>query len=59
MLNDTIPGYDSRLKKLSQGRFCGQVINELIWKLTNVPKDRGVFSTRMPIKPVPFGALAG
>lgn len=41
-----------------QGRFCGQVINELIWKLTGVPKEREVFTPRVPIKPVPFGVLS-
>lgn len=41
-----------------QARFCGQVINELIWKLTGVPKEREVFTPRVPIKPVPFGVLS-
>lgn len=41
-----------------QGRFCGQVINELIWKLTGMPRKREVFTPRVPIKPVPFGVLA-
>lgn len=42
-----------------QGRFCGQVINELIWKLTGVSKQREIFTPRSPAKPVPFGCLAG
>ena len=41
-----------------QGRFCGQVINDLIWKLTGLPQERKVFTPRVPIKPVPFGVLA-
>ena len=41
-----------------QGRFCGQVINELIWKLAGMPRKREVFTPRIPIKPVPFGVLA-
>ena len=42
-----------------QGRFCGQVINELIWRLTGVRKQRGIFTPRIPAKPVPFECLAG
>jgi hydrogen cyanide synthase HcnB len=42
-----------------QGRFCGQVINELMWRLTDVRKQREVFTPRTPAKPVPFGRLAG
>jgi hydrogen cyanide synthase HcnB len=42
-----------------QGRFCGQVINELIWRLTGVRKQREVFTPRTPAKPVPFAYLAG
>ena len=42
-----------------QGRFCGQVINELIWRLTGVRKQREIFTPRTPAKPVPFGCLAG
>jgi thioredoxin reductase/bacterioferritin-associated ferredoxin len=41
-----------------QGRFCGQVINELIWRLTGVRKQREVFTFRTPAKPVPFGCFA-
>ena len=41
-----------------QGRFCGQVINELIWRLAGMPRKREVFTPRIPIKPVPFGVLA-
>ena len=41
-----------------QGRFCGQVINELIWRLAGMPRKREVFTPRVPIKPVPFGVLA-
>jgi thioredoxin reductase/bacterioferritin-associated ferredoxin len=42
-----------------QGRFCGQVINELIWRLTGVRKQREFFTPRTPAKPVPFACLAG
>jgi hypothetical protein len=42
-----------------QGRFCGQVINELIWRLTGVVKQREIFTSRTPAKPVPFECLAG
>jgi thioredoxin reductase/bacterioferritin-associated ferredoxin len=42
-----------------QGRFCGQVINELIWRLTGVRKQREMFTPRTPAKPVPFAFLAG
>jgi len=42
-----------------QGRFCGQVINELIWRLTDVREQRGIFTPRIPAKPVPFACLAG
>ncbi|MFZ0450204.1 MAG: NAD(P)/FAD-dependent oxidoreductase [Desulfatiglandaceae bacterium] len=41
-----------------QGRFCGQVINELIWKMTGIPQKREIFTARIPVKPVPFGVLA-
>jgi NAD(P)H-nitrite reductase large subunit len=42
-----------------QGRFCGQVINELIWRLSGVRKQPGIFTPRIPAKPVPFKCLAG
>jgi len=42
-----------------QGRFCGQVINELMWRLTGVREQRQVFTPRIPVKPIPFGCLAG
>jgi thioredoxin reductase len=40
-----------------QGRFCGQIINELLWKLSGEALPREVFTPRIPAKPVPFGAL--
>lgn len=40
-----------------QGRFCGQAINELIWRLTDTPHERGVFTARIPVKPITFGTL--
>ena len=42
-----------------QGRFCGQVINELIWRLTGVRKQHEMFTPRTPAKPVSFACLAG
>jgi hydrogen cyanide synthase HcnB len=42
-----------------QGRICGQVINELIWRLTGVRKPHEMFTPRTPAKPVPFAFLAG
>jgi len=42
-----------------QGRFCGQIINELMWRLTGIRKQREIFTSRTPAKPVPFGCLAG
>jgi hydrogen cyanide synthase HcnB len=42
-----------------QGRLCGQVINELIWQLTGVRKQREMFTPRTPAKPVSFACLAG
>ena len=40
-----------------QGRFCGQVINELLWKLSQNRKEREIFTTRVPVHPLPFSAL--
>ena len=40
-----------------QGRFCGQTINELLWKLSAEDLPREVFTPRIPAKPVPFGVL--
>ncbi len=42
-----------------QGRICGQLINELIWKFTGDSKERALFTPRIPAKPVPFEALTG
>ncbi len=42
-----------------QGRICGQLINELIWKFTGDRKERALFTPRIPAKPVPFEALTG
>ncbi len=42
-----------------QGRICGQLINELIWKFTGDSKERTLFTPRIPAKPVPFEALTG
>jgi thioredoxin reductase/bacterioferritin-associated ferredoxin len=40
-----------------QGRFCGQMINELLWKISGEKRKREIFTPRIPVKPVPFGAL--
>jgi bacterioferritin-associated ferredoxin len=40
-----------------QGRFCGQVMNELLWKLSGKSRERELFTPRIPAKPVPFKAL--
>ena len=42
-----------------QGRFCGQVINELLWHLSGKTGERECFTPRIPVKPVPFKTLAG
>ena len=42
-----------------QGRICGQVINELVWQLTGVRRQREIFTPRIPAKPIPFACLAG
>jgi bacterioferritin-associated ferredoxin len=41
-----------------QGRFCGQVVNELLWQLTGNPSPRQVFTPRSPVRPVSFGIMA-
>ena len=41
-----------------QGRICGQVINELMWKFSGIRKARDIFTSRIPAKPVPFECLA-
>ena len=42
-----------------QGRFCGQVINEIISMLRNEKISVESFTPRIPIRPVPFKVLAG
>jgi thioredoxin reductase/bacterioferritin-associated ferredoxin len=41
-----------------QGRFCGQVVNELLWQLAGRPSARQVFTPRSPVRPVRFGIMA-
>jgi NAD(P)H-nitrite reductase large subunit len=41
-----------------QGRICGQVINELMWKFSGIRKARDIFTSRIPAKPVSFECLA-
>ena len=41
-----------------QGRFCGQVINELLWKLSGAQGKREIFTPRIPVRAVSFGELA-
>ncbi|MEW6264479.1 MAG: FAD-dependent oxidoreductase [Thermodesulfobacteriota bacterium] len=40
-----------------QGRFCGQVINELIWGLSGDSRPREVFTARVPVRPIPIEVL--
>ena len=35
-----------------QGRFCGQVANELLWGLTGTVRDRERFTSRIPARPL-------
>ena len=42
-----------------QGRFCGQFVNELIWKVSGEKLSRTNFTVRQPLKPVPFKYIAG
>lgn len=42
-----------------QGRFCGQFVNELIWKAAGKKFERTNFTVRQPLKPVPFKYIAG
>ena len=42
-----------------QGRFCGQVINELLSLLNKETRTRESFTPRIPVRPVPFKVLAG
>jgi NADPH-dependent 2,4-dienoyl-CoA reductase/sulfur reductase-like enzyme len=42
-----------------QGRFCGQVINELLWKLIGRKTKREIFTPRIPVRAVSFGELSG
>ena len=42
-----------------QGRFCGQFVNELIWKVSGEKLPRTNFTVRQPLKPVPFKYIAG
>jgi thioredoxin reductase/bacterioferritin-associated ferredoxin len=41
-----------------QGRFCGQVVNELLWRMTGNPSPREIFTPRSPVRPVNFGIMA-
>ena len=42
-----------------QGKFCGQVINELLSMLKKETRPRESFTPRIPVRPVPFKVLAG
>ena len=42
-----------------QGRFCGQVINDLLGILCQENRPVESFTPRIPIRPVPFKVLAG
>jgi thioredoxin reductase/bacterioferritin-associated ferredoxin len=41
-----------------QGRFCGQVVNELMWQANGRQVPRQTFTPRSPVRPVNFGVLA-
>jgi thioredoxin reductase/bacterioferritin-associated ferredoxin len=40
-----------------QGRFCGQVINEIMWRLTGNTRQREAYATRVPVRPIPLEVL--
>ncbi len=42
-----------------QGRFCGQVINEVFWRVSAQRRPRARFTPRIPAKPVAMGDLGG
>jgi len=42
-----------------QGRYCGQILNEMLWHHTEFGGKRDIFSARLPLKPVTFGTIAG
>lgn len=41
-----------------QARFCGLTANELLFKFTDLERDRRLFTPRLPVKPVTFRDLA-
>ncbi|MCG8686240.1 MAG: FAD-dependent oxidoreductase [Desulfobacterales bacterium] len=42
-----------------QGRFCGQVVNELIRQVSGEQVERKTLTVRPPLKPVPLKAIVG
>lgn len=42
-----------------QGRYCGQMLNEILWHHTGFEGKRELFSARLPLKPVTFATIAG
>jgi bacterioferritin-associated ferredoxin len=42
-----------------QGRYCGQIVNEMLWHHTEFAGQRQLFSARLPLKPVTFATIAG
>ena len=42
-----------------QGRFCGQVINDLLSMLSQETRPWESFTARIPVRPVPFKVFAG
>jgi thioredoxin reductase/bacterioferritin-associated ferredoxin len=42
-----------------QGKFCGQVINELLTMFSKETRPRESFTPRIPVRPVPFKVFAG
>jgi NAD(P)H-nitrite reductase large subunit len=41
-----------------QGRFCGQIVQDLIARVSGKPMARDCFTPRIPAKPITFETLA-
>ena len=42
-----------------QGRYCGQILHEMLWHHNAFTGRRQLFSPRLPLKPVTFATIAG
>jgi NAD(P)H-nitrite reductase large subunit len=42
-----------------QGRYCGQIINEILWHFTGYKARREIFNPRIPMRPVSFETISG